>query len=355
MRVRIKAGVDAVSLAVDGQKAVKVSAASLDGRPRTVESKQGTPIAIDGKPYRGELRLVPVDGGTQLDVVNVVAIDDYLRGVLPEEVYASWPDDALRSQAVVARTYALYEVQDRRDSNRHFDLHPDDRSQVYGGVGGETPATNRAVDATAGLVLAYGKAGHERVFKAYFSSTCGGVTQSAADAFGSSSPDAIPPLAARDSPDGCSASSRYRWDKDVVLPKAELARRIKTWATREEHPLREMKRLRTIEVSARNAHRRPSRFAVVDETGRRHVLTSEQARWACNAGRADGPFEDRMLWSSYVEPRDAGDAIRFADGRGWGHGVGMCQWCAAGWSKRGASYTKILEVSYPGAILVRAY
>ncbi|MDF1602958.1 SpoIID/LytB domain-containing protein [Nocardioides sp. YIM 152315] len=102
--------------------------------------------------YRGALRSTSVnDSGSKRDTVNVLPIDAYLRGVVPREVFPSWPTHALRSQAVAARTYAAFE---RRD-NRHdpYDLCDTDACQVYGGVADETPQTDRAIKATRHKVV----------------------------------------------------------------------------------------------------------------------------------------------------------------------------------------------------------
>ena len=117
--------------------------------------------------YRGELVAEPADGG--LNAVNRVGIDDYVRGVVPNEMPAAWPADALRAQAVAARSYALTtEV-----NGDGFDLYDDTRSQVYGGRASEAGGTNRAVRATRGEVVKDGG----RTATTYFFSTSGGETE----------------------------------------------------------------------------------------------------------------------------------------------------------------------------------
>ena len=127
--------------------------------------------------YRGELRAVPRDG--RLDLVNVVNLEDYLRGVVPREIPAAWAGDAyaaVAAQAVAARSYALSTM----SPSARYDVYDDDRSQVYGGVAGEDARTTRAVVRTRGRVLTYGGA----VITAFFFSTSGGRTESAANVFG---------------------------------------------------------------------------------------------------------------------------------------------------------------------------
>ncbi|MBJ7456017.1 MAG: SpoIID/LytB domain-containing protein [Thermoleophilia bacterium] len=131
------------------------------------------------KRYRGGLRAVP-SGGT-FDLVNVLDLEDYLRGVVPREMPASWGDDALAAlvaQSVAARSYALATLK----PTANYDLYNDDRSQVYGGVSAEDPRTTRAVLSTRGTVLTYDGA----VITAFFFSTSGGRTEDVQNVFRSS-------------------------------------------------------------------------------------------------------------------------------------------------------------------------
>src|SRR5688500_17234715 len=166
----------------------EISGVAVPGKGElTIWPSEDASVSVNGKPYRGKFRFVPVGGAntTVFDIVNDVDIDGYLKGVLARELLRAWNEETYRAQAVVARTYALYESRMRGRDN-HWDLFPDQRSQVYGGYDDETRMSRLAADDTAGIVLAYGQAGREKIFKTYFSACCGGVTQSAADAFGES-------------------------------------------------------------------------------------------------------------------------------------------------------------------------
>jgi stage II sporulation protein D len=246
----------------------------------------------------------------------------------------------------VARTYALYEAR-TAGIGRHYDVTDDTRSQVYGGIASETPKSRDAVLHTEGIVVAYGPRGNERIFKAYFSSCCGGVGQSAADAFGD--PD-IPPLREKRAGNLCNASPRFNWGP-VVISKDELTRRIRAWGARRNRPEKDMGTVRSIDIAAVNTYQRPVRFYVTDSRGLRYSLSGEELRWACNADANGGP----ILYSSFVRPVTQGDSIHFVEGHGWGHGVGMCQWCAQSLATRGVRHEDIVRYSYPGAVLVRAY
>jgi stage II sporulation protein D len=124
------------------------------------------PLTLNGRAYHGLLVVRRV--GKRLTIVNSLALDQYVRGVVAGEMPHRWAMAALEAQAVAARSYALATLH----PGKHFDLFPDTRDQVYGGIAYETPRTNLAVDRTAGKVLTYGG----RVATTYFFSTSGGRT-----------------------------------------------------------------------------------------------------------------------------------------------------------------------------------
>ncbi|HKH14771.1 MAG TPA: SpoIID/LytB domain-containing protein [Solirubrobacterales bacterium] len=143
------------------------------GRKGTARGGHG--IRVEGKgTYRGKL-VAKASGG--LLVVNKVGLDDYAQGVIANEMPSSWPQHALRAQAVASRSYGL-----SSSGGRGFDVYDDTRSQVYGGKGSETSATNRAVRKTSRQILRY----HKKVITAFFFSTSGGRTESIQYAFGGS-------------------------------------------------------------------------------------------------------------------------------------------------------------------------
>jgi stage II sporulation protein D len=133
-------------------------------------------LALD-RPYRGAIQ-VDVDTG-KLRAINVVGLEQYLYGVVPSEMPYTWAPEALKAQAVAARSYAL-----ATKRSGAFDVYKDTRSQVYLGLNHEKPSTNAAVDATAGKVLMYDGA----IAKTYFFSTSGGRTASAQDVWGTAVP-----------------------------------------------------------------------------------------------------------------------------------------------------------------------
>src|SRR3954451_1875767 len=134
--------------------------------PLQVSGADGA-LAFRGRHYRGTLELRPGAFGG-LDVINSLDLEDYVRGVVAWESPSSWPIEALKAQAVAARTYA---ITTRRSGT--FDEYPDTRSQMYGGMAAETPSTDAAVAATSGQVVTY----DDRPVVTYFFSTSGGRTE----------------------------------------------------------------------------------------------------------------------------------------------------------------------------------
>jgi stage II sporulation protein D len=169
--------------------------------PLVVRAGKVVPLALDGRLYRGQLEIVVEK--TFLRVVNVVPLETYLQGVVAGEMPHMWPMEALKAQAVAARSYALA----TRVKGKPFDHYSDPRSQVYLGVAGEKSRTNEAVRATAGKVVLYGG----QVATTYYFSTSGGRTASAADVFGFS----VPYLVSRPDP-WDAASPHHSWGPILV-------------------------------------------------------------------------------------------------------------------------------------------
>jgi stage II sporulation protein D len=136
------------------------------------------PLTFDGRAYHGTL-LVRSDG-RHVSVVNSLALDTYLRGVVPSESPSHWPLAALEAQAVAARSYAISELR----PNAFYDLVPTTSDQVYGGVAAEKPSSDKAVYATLGQVLTW----DGQVARTYYSSSSGGRTEAVQDAWPGSAP-----------------------------------------------------------------------------------------------------------------------------------------------------------------------
>ncbi len=165
-----------------------------------------SPLRLDGRPYRGQFQVSVANGA--LRAVNSVGLEGYLYGVVPSEMPHDWLPEALKAQAVAARSYALAV----RKTGSWFDLYPDTRSQVYRGIAGEWPATTEAVEETAAQVVLYGG----RVATTYFFSSSGGRTAAASEVWPSS--PQIPYLVSVEDPYD-TISPHHRWGPFAVGSK----------------------------------------------------------------------------------------------------------------------------------------
>jgi len=319
-----------------------IGTTSLGSGQLVISAESDGSISINKARYRGEYRLVPTSA-TTFDVVNDVNVEAYLKGVVTREMLHNWHPQALRAQAIIARTYALYEAR-HAPVGEQWNLFADNRSQVYGGMDSETPEAIAAVQDTTGIVVAFGPPGQERIFKAYFSACCGGATQSPTAVSGFD----IPPMMPRTTGGLCSISPKYQW-QTAPISKDELTRRIKAWAARINRSEQYMEKLDRIDIQAINAAGRPTQFTLTDTRGKRYTLVSEDFRHSINSG-----MKPTLLYSSFVTITNAPATIQFS-GRGSGHGVGMCQWCCQAMALQGYGHESIVLWQYPGAKLIRAY
>lgn len=137
-------------------------------------------VSVKNKWYRGILMIQNKDG--KLTVINNVDIEDYIKGVLPSEMPSGWETEALKAQAIAARSFALANLGKR--AKYGYDLNDTTEDQVYGGASSETSKTNQIVDDTKGLVLIYDL----KIIPAYYSASAGGQTINASAAWGNDLP-----------------------------------------------------------------------------------------------------------------------------------------------------------------------
>jgi stage II sporulation protein D len=235
----------------------------------------------------------------------------------------AFPPAARRAQAVAARTYALYK-KGIRPPDRGWDVTDDTSDQVFVGlVGPIDAALVRSAADTRGLVLTFAGA----ILPARYSSTCGGHTVPASEGLGA---EDLPPLVGMPCR-WCRKSRKFRWRRELPLADVVTALRLPGPPTGVE-----------ITRSARTGRALTLRFL-----GERPVERS-----AADVRSRLDPDTMLSVLLDAVEVR--GDTIEFR-GRGWGHGVGMCQMGATGMAKAGASPGDILAHYYPGALLSRIY
>jgi len=284
---------------------------------RIVPSPGSQWLGADGTRYRGTLRVIPDPAGNdRLSLVNDIEMEEYLVGVIGREMPAGWPMAALAAQAIAARSHALHAVRTQRE--QPYDLVAN-RSQAYGGFDAESPAAREAVQQTAGLILYH----RGKPLPAYFSATCGGHTENGHEVFPGDGP--MPPAVRCD---WCRQGSHYQWalerSADEVTRQLQAAGLVRG-------------AVRDIQVAA------------LTVTGRVRTVTIETSAGAESVSgtqlrRALGPDALRSLW---FQVGRTGSGFRFA-GRGWGHGVGLCQNGAGAMAKAGAGAGYILRHYYPG-------
>jgi len=279
-----------------------------------VDKKKGT---VNGRRYRGTLKVVP-SKGNRVTVVNVVEVEDYLRSVVPAEMPHSWPKEALKAQAVVARSYAV--ANRGRFASEGFDLCATPSCQVYEGMASEHPSSDEAVKATRGEELLY----MGRPISAVFHSCCGGRTDDARDVWRS---DGKPYLRGVSSPWCREESPNYQWV--AKISDKDMAERLAAAG----HDLGKVESIRIV------SRTRAGRAYEVRVTGTRGATTFQ-----ANAFRLIvGP---KSLRSTFWSGLSHGDGEWRFHGKGWGHGVGLCQWCAKVMAGKGRRYKEILTYFY---------
>ncbi len=195
------------------------------------------------------------------------------------------------------------------------------------------------------------------VVPAFYSSTCGGTSQAAGVAFPKlGGAIDLAPLRSERRGDWCRSSKYYRWGP-ITRSASQLAQRLAQWGRANDHAIAELRGLGRIDITERTGAGRPSQFTITDTAGHRYTLAPEAFRFACNETVRGLPAltSKQQLRSSHVQVRVKGSAVQFWDGRGWGHGVGMCQWGAQGMAEQGYNAKAILQHFYPGAHVQRLY
>jgi stage II sporulation protein D len=288
-----------------------------------IEPARDATINLNGQRLRGALEILQQQDATLL-VVNHVDLEDYLRGVLSKEAPHDWPLEALKAIGIAARTYALFQRLSK--STVEYDVTGDVLSQVYGGKTAERGKTSRAVRTTEGLILVY----QNKIFPTFYHSTCGGVTEHASVM----GPFNLEPLAGRIACSLCVESPFYRWRQ--VLTKADVAWAVKQQGRGSLWPVEDIE------------------IATYSPTGR---IAQLRIRGATRSLLLSG-YEFRQLFG-FERLRSTAFAIVREDdafvlqGRGWGHGVGLCQWGARELARRGFFAHEILAFYYPNARLAR--
>ncbi len=276
--------------------------------------KKGGYVYVNKRAYRGKIILIAADA--RLSAVNELNVEDYLRGVLCNEVAPWWPMDALKAQAIIARTYALYQKQFTK--NKDFDLTSDIYSQVYGGKNSERWRTSRAIDLTRARILMF----QGKLLPAYYHAACAGHTEDASVLWKIN----LIPLKGV-SCNFCSSSPHFKWQAQMPLEA------IKDKLIKKGLPV---ENISGIEVIGYDVSGRVTGLKISAGAGFM-TITAKDFRQAL------GP---NILRSANFSVNISGETAYF-DGFGWGHGVGLCQWGMYAMAKNGSTYEQILRYYFP--------
>lgn len=289
-----------------------------------VEPTEGGLVWIGDRWYRGRVLLVPTAKG--LTAVNYVDLEQYLYSVIGGEMPTSWPLEALKAQAVAARSYALYQRQS--SANTVYDVGDTQAWQVYDGVEKEAPSTIAAVDATKGQVATY----NGQIIEAVFHSASGGHTENVEDVW-------VQPLPyLRGVADFDQGTPVYEWQK--TFSNAELKSRITGIGNiLSFQPERTTPRGRivTMRVVGDAGSKTLSGNELRNALGLKSTLFSATPQFGSTGNKSTGSVPSGFQIT----------------GRGFGHGLGLSQWGAYNMSQKGHNYQQIIQHYYQGTSLAR--
>ncbi len=305
----------------------------------------GSFVVWNGKRYRGQLVISATDSG--LLVVNRLPMDDYLRGVVPLEIGNRTAAEfaAVQAQAVAARTYAYKHLNDARA----FDMYSTVQDQVYGGVDAEKPQADNAIMTTADIVVLY--AGQP--ITTPYHSTCGGSTAAVSEVW-YDQPDQpyLRPVSDRIRGTDhfyCDPSPRFSWVQsfDGTGLRAVMERYLAAYT---KAPKAGAGRITDIREEGRTPSGRVAALSVETDSGT-YRLRGNDIRFVLRDPK--GAILNSTFFSFTRETSGGEVSSLSINGRGYGHGIGMCQWGAIGRARAGQNYRTILETYYPGTTIGR--
>ncbi|UCH65663.1 MAG: SpoIID/LytB domain-containing protein [Ignavibacterium sp.] len=299
----------------------------------------GNTIKYNGKIYRGRLQII-VEGNT-VELINFVELENYLRGVIAKEMPLGNGNEnyeALKAMAVCARTYTLMKM---NKGNIFYDIYSDTRDQVYGGYTAEETISNKAVLETKGLILKY----DDKPARIYYHSTCGGVSENAGNVFPQQNHPYLTSVEDGSEP-YCRISSRYEWTE--TYSESQFIDKLYNSGVISSINYE----VDDIYVSSRFESGRVNELEIIlkGNAGRKEIiLYGNEIRSRIRTAK-----KNRLLWSTLFEVKRSGYDI-IISGKGFGHGVGLCQWGAIGQSREGRIYKQILAHYFPGTESGRLY
>jgi stage II sporulation protein D len=311
--------------------------------------------ASNGETFPGSLKVIPERDST-FTIVNIVPLETYLRGVVPNELVNNLTPDEFQAciaQSIAARNFAFYKM--GKQDTSEFDVYSDTRDQVYSGKEGYKRIADSAIALSYGMIVEY----NGSPARCFFHSTCGGHTENVQNVW--QGQPALPYLSGVsdiDSATGvpfCADSPNFSWITTFTLPqlntmlKKNLGTANPTYAAKEIDPA-----LSDIEIVDRFQSSRIDSLEIETQDGKVYIIRGDRIRYFFKSD--NGTILKSDLFHMRIV-RNSGGGIKkiVLAGHGSGHGVGMCQWGAIGMSRLGYNYSQILQHYYPGTEIKKIY
>jgi len=273
-------------------------------------------IKINSTKYKGKIKIISYED-FKLSIIEEIPIERYLYGVLSPEMGPDWPLEALKAQAVASRTYAVKLINPKKD----YDIGNTILHQVYTGFEKINPSIIEAVNSTKGEILTYNK----KIITTFFHACCGGHTTTPSSAWDE---EIIKPLKGISDP-YCKTSKHYSWD--IFIKNSDLLSFIQKMGST-------ALKIKSVRIYSKDKSGRAVRLAFTTDKGNFRAEVKEMRKFF-------GSYEFKSTFITQIKQVENGYIFY---GKGWGHGVGMCQEGAKQMAYHGKKYTQILKFYYPG-------
>jgi stage II sporulation protein D len=290
-------------------------------------------VKFNGQGYKGKLNLIKL--GRSIGIINQLNLEDYIKGVVAREMPIgknSQNLEALKAFSICVRTYTLKKISEGKSL---YDLYDDTRDQVYGGFDAEHPLSNKAVEETENKIFIY----NGNIATVYYHSTCGGQTEAAHNIFTNKEIPYMMGVKDGNSP-YCNISPKFEWKETYSFE--DVIKRLKRASLLNNGNYR----LNNLYIESRYSSGRVREmiFEVVDEFGgvKNVSIFGNEIRSIIKT--ADNKS---ILWSTFFDVSLRRHSVEI-DGKGFGHGVGMCQYGTISLSRKGWKYEEIVDHYFPG-------
>lgn len=298
-------------------------------------------IRINGKKYRGRIKIF--SDNSQIKIVNQIGLEDYVKGVITREMPIGKGNEnyeALKAFSLCIRTYALVKIFEHKS---YYDIYPDTRDQVYGGADSENPYTSSIVDETRGLILSY----NNLPAVIFYHAACGGYTEDVKNVFSNNNLPYLKSIKDGNDP-YCSIAPRFNWSEEFS-EQLFVSRLYDAGFVNSKNFT-----IGNIVISSRYESGRVKELVItlIDSNQKEKIISLYGNNIRGIIKTADGRS---ILRSTFFDISIDQNKTVIISGKGYGHGVGFCQWGAIGQSRQGIDYKKILNHYFPGIQISKYY